>query len=82
LYGPPEFLRCCRSYRMVRPFDRPLANSPEMKTSFFLKFRFWVPGWDFWVFSRVTKCLVMEVPILQQHQPCKKYNATDSRARF
>jgi hypothetical protein len=31
LNGPPKVPRCRRSYRMVRPLDGPLANSPEMK---------------------------------------------------
>jgi hypothetical protein len=41
LYGRPEAPRCRRSYGMVRPLDRPLTNSPAMKTSsFFLILRF------------------------------------------
>jgi hypothetical protein len=61
LYGQLEVPRCRRFFGMVRPLDRPLTKSPEMKTSsFFMKFRFWVTGLD-WVFSQVTKCLVMDV---------------------
>jgi hypothetical protein len=37
LCGPPEVLRCRRSYGMVRPLDRSQTNSPEMKTSSFFQ---------------------------------------------
>jgi hypothetical protein len=47
-YVPPE-VRPCRSHGMVRPLDRPLTNSPEMKTSFFLKYLVGFQGLDYWV---------------------------------
>jgi hypothetical protein len=64
---------------MVRPLDRPLTNSPAMKTSsFFLILRFWVPRLDIRLFLHYNAKISFLIFLFCPPPPP---NAVDPRGR-